>query len=96
MNLKTFKPKPGKESLAFHASLLLDLQRLYNLSDTELATQSFFKVPFETVLDQVRNRAVIVKAGFAYVPRSLQTVLLVNMFKERLDESLEALVRRFI
>lgn len=92
MNVATYKPPPGKEAKDFHAALLLDLQRLYNLSEQEISKQSFFKVPFETVMDQVRNRQVIVKRGFAYVPRTLQTVLLVNMFKERLEESLEALV----
>lgn len=44
MHLATYKPP--KEELAFHSELLLDLQKLYNLSDQELLKQSFFKVRY--------------------------------------------------
>lgn len=89
MNLSTFKPTSA-EKLA-HSQLVKDLERFYNFTDKEHQSQVFFKVPFERILDLVKGRQVIVRNGFAYVPRSTQTVLLINLFKDRLEASLEEL-----
>ncbi|KAI8620794.1 DNA primase large subunit Spp2 [Chytriomyces sp. MP71] len=55
--------------------------------------QKYFKVPFENVLQLVARRAVIIKAGFAFVPEIEQATLVTNAFKKQLSASLESFAR---
>lgn len=48
----------------------------------------FYKVPFEQVLDLVSRRQVWIDKGFAYVPESQQTQLLLTEFKNHLMKDL--------
>jgi DNA primase large subunit len=53
-----------------------------------VATSDFFKVPFEHALDLVKQRAVLLREGFAYVPVSRVVTIVVAHFAKLLDEAL--------
>ncbi|KAI9364974.1 eukaryotic and archaeal DNA primase, large subunit-domain-containing protein [Zopfochytrium polystomum] len=53
----------------------------------------FYKVPFERVAGLVARRAVVVAAGFAYVPDAERPLLVAHAFRERLRDALEATAR---
>lgn len=55
--------------------------------------ESFFKVDWERVHDLVEQRRVLLRAGKAYVPVSLQVSLVLAEFNARLDKSLELTAR---
>ncbi|KAJ3248611.1 DNA primase large subunit [Chytriomyces hyalinus] len=55
--------------------------------------QPFFKVPFEQVLPLVSRRAVVLKAGFAFVPETEQSTLVTNAFNKHLLTSLDTFSR---
>lgn len=55
--------------------------------------ESFFKVDWERVHDLVEQRRVLLRAGKAYVPVSLQLSLVLAEFNARLDKSLQLTAR---
>lgn len=50
--------------------------------------ESFFKVPFEEVIELVAMRRVFVMAGNAYVPSSELITLITSVFRTRLSQAL--------
>lgn len=52
-----------------------------------------FKVKMEEVTDLVRQRKVVLRAGIAYVPQSLQVSMLTKEFHSKLSEQLEKLAK---
>lgn len=54
---------------------------------------NIFKVPFEQVLDLVSKRSVFVLDGWAYVPRSESSSIILNRFRNNLENDLEILSR---
>lgn len=90
-SLSSLKSRTRPEEKLLYQTLLREFKQLYSLQDDDEALRMlFYQVPFEKVMDQVHSRNVIVKNGVAYVPQKLQTVLLVNAFKERLIQALES------
>lgn len=55
----------------------------------KLDDDGYFKVDWERVTDLVEQRRVLLKAGKAYVPASLQVSLVMAEFTSRLDKALE-------
>jgi DNA primase large subunit len=80
------KPTPSEKRIL--PALVRDLSAMYS---GDIKSQLFFKVPFEKVPELVGRRSVVVKAGYAYVPPSLQDVLVVHCYKEHLTHELDTL-----
>ncbi|CAG8435545.1 3692_t:CDS:10 [Ambispora gerdemannii] len=53
------------------------------------ASETFFEVDFEKVLDLVKRRVVYIKGGKAYVPMRDQVALVMDEFRNRLDKTLK-------
>ncbi|KAJ3290495.1 DNA primase large subunit [Borealophlyctis nickersoniae] len=68
----------------------VELQQTHGLNAQDVNSTTFYRVPFEQVLDLVARRQVFVKGGWAYVPGKEQPVLVANAFRERLRDALEA------
>lgn len=73
----------------FHARLVKELAQMNGQSEKDIFTQTYYKVDFQKVPDLITKRMVVVKRGYAYVPSSMKTVIIVNEFKERLKVALE-------
>lgn len=54
---------------------------------------NIFKVPFEQVLDLVSKRSIFILNGWAYVPRSESSSIILNRFRNNLENDLEILSR---
>lgn len=59
-----------------------------NMSDINIRTTSFFKVPFKEVITLLKNRRVYLKDGFAYVPVQELIVCVQAFFRARLNQAL--------
>jgi DNA primase large subunit len=97
-----FETDDAREKQAFIASLGLDWEAVEDEEKDSLTNQllaatgakklekeGYFKVDWERVTDLVEKRQVLLKAGKAYVPASLQVSLVVAEFTARLDKALE-------
>ena len=62
--------------------------RSYNQSLNTLTDTSFYKVPFEEVLDLVASRRVYIHQGQAFAPREQLVTIVANRFRSMLSESL--------
>lgn len=82
-------PSTNKEK-EFQVVLVKELSQLLGLPEQDILKQTFFRVDFEKVPDLVQKRMVVIKGGYAYVPSSMKTVIIVNEFKDRLKLALEA------
>jgi len=58
------------------------------ISGHQVADEDFYKVPWQEAMDLVRSRRVLVRAGFAYIPRSELMSLVVGVFRSRLSHNL--------
>ena len=54
----------------------------------------YYRVPFTQALDLVRSRSVLLRGGFAFVPRQRMVTALVARFRSYLSESLVAACRK--
>jgi len=58
------------------------------ISGHKLADEEFYKVPWQEAVDLVRARRVLVRHGFAYIPREELLSLVVGVFRSRLSHNL--------
>jgi DNA primase large subunit len=91
--LADFYPKDHLETdqvqAAHKARLMNEIRSVYSLDMDAIKTASFYKVPFEQVLELISRKAVLLKDGWAYVPESERILLVVNAFKTSLLRGLE-------
>ena len=73
--------------------LMNEIRAVYGLDMDAIKTATFYKVPFEQVLELVSKRAVLLRDGWAYVPESERVLLVVNCFKAKLVKGLEDTAR---
>lgn len=59
-----------------------------NMSDINIKSSNFFKVPFVEVCALIKNRRVFVKMGYAYIPTSELIVCVQAKFRANLSEAL--------
>lgn len=72
------------------AALLEDLRRC---SPPGREADDFFRVPFEYVPDLVGRRTVLVRGGWAYVPKSESFAIILSRFKDNLEHWMERTAR---
>jgi len=79
---------------------LLDVLHLhyYNYTNEEQYIQRFendtyYKIPFEQVVDLVQRRLIYIKGGIAYVPSDEQFFIIINKYKDHLRESMEEMAK---
>ena len=87
-----YRPISAEEKEAL-ASPLLRVFKLANFGkdadlERRLAGMSFYKVPFEEVTELVRRRQVLVRSGWAYVPRDQLLHIVIARFRKSLSQSL--------
>ena len=70
-----------------------EVRIVYGLDVDLVKNTTFYKVPFEQVLELVSKRSVLLKNGFAFVPESERVLLVMNAFKEALMKGLEETAR---
>ncbi|KAJ3054937.1 DNA primase large subunit [Rhizophlyctis rosea] len=70
-------------------TLSIPLQQTHGITPEELKHQTFYRAPFEQVLDLVASRRVLLRNGYAYVSQKDQPTLVSNAFRHKLKESLE-------
>jgi len=58
------------------------------ISGHKLADDDFYKVPWMEAMDLVRARRVLVRGGFAYIPRDELMSLVVGVFRSKLSHNL--------
>jgi len=58
------------------------------ISGHKLEDEEFYKVPWIEAVDLVRSRRVLVRGGFAYIPREELLSLVVGVFRSRLSHNL--------
>ena len=76
------------ESTRFADQLLQTLKCRREEDAERLAKQEHYKVPFEEVVDLIRQRRVFVKAGFAYVPQSDLVSIVATRVRAHLSKQL--------
>lgn len=91
--LHDFYPKDSQETEQVQSShrtrLINEIRSVYSLDMDAIKTASFYKVPFEQVLELISRKAVLLKDGWAYVPESERILLVMNAFKASLLKGLE-------
>jgi DNA primase large subunit len=73
--------------------LINEVRIVYGLDVEFVKNTTFYKVPFEQVLELVSKRAVLLRDGFAYVPESERVLLVMNAFRSALMKGLEETAR---
>ncbi|KAJ3212908.1 hypothetical protein HK099_007632 [Clydaea vesicula] len=94
INLATYNVSNPNEAVS-HKNLQNVIKIYYqsDIKDSNEMNQIFYKVPFEKVIENVRQRNLIVHNGFVYVPTNLTNLLLINLFKEKLTLELTLLLK---
>ncbi|KAJ3035282.1 DNA primase large subunit [Rhizophlyctis rosea] len=69
-------------------SLLIPLQQTHGLTPEEIKLKTFYRAPFEQVLDLVSKRAIHLSAGYAYVPSDYSQTLITNAYRTHLATQL--------
>ena len=59
-----------------------------------ISSETFFEVNFEKVPTLAENHSVYVNNGKAYVPMSEQIHIILQLYKDYLERTLEVLVKR--
>ncbi|KAK3863156.1 hypothetical protein Pcinc_031033 [Petrolisthes cinctipes] len=81
-----FTPLPQEEMQSERENLL---SGTYNISSGDLMEgRTFYKVPFTEALELVRQRKVLVRGGFAYVPDTDLVTLVTTAFRANLSQAL--------
>lgn len=69
------------------------IEELRVIHPPEVISEEFFNCAWELVPDLVAKRAVLLRRGRAFVPRSECVSIILNRFKEELENSLESIAK---
>ncbi|XP_044754339.1 DNA primase large subunit-like isoform X2 [Coccinella septempunctata] len=84
-NKLIYSPISDPEKNAIFNELLMST---FNMSDVNIKSSNFFKVPFSEVCSLIRSRRVFVKLGYAYIPTNELIVCVQAKFRANLSEAL--------
>lgn len=95
LKILSARPTSGLALLSAEAKRAVfdDLRLIHS---QEILDEDFYQCNWELVPDLVTRRSVILKRGFAFVPRSECTSIVLNRFKEELEDSLEKIAKEVI
>jgi len=82
----SYTPISGEEKQTLGEALMAATG--WGISGHKLEEEDFYRVPWIEAVDLVRARRVLVKGGFAYIPREELLSLVVGVFRSRLSHNL--------